>query len=338
MPLRRTVSWNYYAVIGDVNMGKLIKIREVSVQYDITARALKYYEDMGLIQSTKSDDYAYRLYDENAIMRLEQILILRKLNIKIKDIQRIFHSEGSEVVLGILGQKVTDIDAEVALLHELKEIVIDFIRQIEQFDFHNDSDVKLLYEKAKEVERQLVNVNYGGNPSTIKRLLDVSEKLEKKPDVRLIELPQCRMITSGNGDKETLKRFDKLWSRLDMKRKDRFFPCDFMWWDEERNASIWWYAIEDWVTEADTKGFEIFDFEGGYYAAAICRQDDFSDGTRVYEGIKAWVSEHESFELDERPGHRHLWHVVGPEDTCKGLGYRQLEIYVPIKLVGTGRK
>jgi len=319
-------------------MGKLIKIREVSVQYDITARALKYYEDMGLIQSTKSDDYAYRLYDENAIMRLEQILILRKLNIKIKDIQRIFHSEGSEVVLGILGQKVTDIDAEVALLHELKEIVIDFIRQIEQFDFHNDSDVKLLYEKAKEVERQLVNVNYGGNPSTIKRLLDVSEKLEKKPDVRLIELPQCRMITSGNGDKETLKRFDKLWSRLDMKRKDRFFPCDFMWWDEERNASIWWYAIEDWVTEADTKGFEIFDFEGGYYAAAICRQDDFSDGTRVYEGIKAWVSEHESFELDERPGHRHLWHVVGPEDTCKGLGYRQLEIYVPIKLVGTGRK
>lgn len=33
-------------------MSKLIKIHEVSVQYDITARALKYYEDMGLIQST----------------------------------------------------------------------------------------------------------------------------------------------------------------------------------------------------------------------------------------------------------------------------------------------
>lgn len=74
-------------------MSKLIKIHEVSVQYGITARALKYYEDMGLIQSTKSNDYAYRLYDENAIKRLEQILILRKLNIKIKDIQRIFYSK-----------------------------------------------------------------------------------------------------------------------------------------------------------------------------------------------------------------------------------------------------
>jgi DNA-binding transcriptional MerR regulator len=57
------------------------------LKYDISARALKYYEDMGLISSRKSDDYAYRLYDENAIKRLEQILILRKLNIKIKDIQ-----------------------------------------------------------------------------------------------------------------------------------------------------------------------------------------------------------------------------------------------------------
>lgn len=323
---------------GEVNMGKLIKIHEVSVQYDITARALKYYEDMGLIQSTKSDDYAYRLYDENAIKRLEQILILRKLNIKIKDIQKIFKSESSEVVLAILSQKVTDIDDEVALLHELKEIIIDFIRQIEQFDFHNDSDVKLLYEKAREVERQLVNVDYSGNPSIVNRLIDVTEKLEKKPDVRIVELPNCRMITSGNGDKEMLKRFDKLWSGLDMKRKDRFFPRDFMWWDEERKVSIWWYAIEDWVTDRDTKGFEIFDFEGGFYAAAICRQDDYSDGTRVYEGIKTWVTEHASFDLDERVGRRHLWHVVGSRDTDKKLGYRQLEIFVPIKLVVTGRK
>ncbi len=318
-------------------MGKLTKIREVSLQYDITARALKYYEDMGLIQSTKSDDYAYRLYDESAIKRLEQILILRKLNIKVRDIQRIFQSENSDVVLEILSQKVTDIDNEVSLLHELKEVVIDFIKQIEQFNFHNESDVKLLYEKAKEIQGQLVNVDYSGNPSTIKRLIDVTEKLEKKPDVRIVELPNCRMITSGEGDKETLRRFDRLWSKLDTKRKDRFFPRDFMWWDEERKVSIWWYAIEDWVTEMDTKGFEIFEFEGGFYAAGICRQDDYSDGMRVYEGIKAWVSEHESFEFDERLGHCHLWHVIGPKDTNQELGYRQLEIFVPIRLVGTAK-
>lgn len=126
-------------------MNELIKIRDVSTRYNISARTLRYYEDMGLITSIRSDDYAYRLYDDTALKRLEQVLILRKLNIGIKDIQRVFNSPGSDVVLEVLSKKVSDIDEDIALLHELKEIVLEFIHQIEQADFHNDSDVKLLY-------------------------------------------------------------------------------------------------------------------------------------------------------------------------------------------------
>lgn len=48
-------------------MNELIKIREVSTKYDISARTLRYYEDMGLITSIRSNDYAYRLYDEAAV-------------------------------------------------------------------------------------------------------------------------------------------------------------------------------------------------------------------------------------------------------------------------------
>ena len=57
-------------------MNSLTKIKDVSNKYDVTARTLRYYEDMGLITSSRSEDYAYRLYDERAIERLEQILIL----------------------------------------------------------------------------------------------------------------------------------------------------------------------------------------------------------------------------------------------------------------------
>jgi len=164
-------------------MGELIKIREMSLQYGISARALKYYEEMGLITSTRSEDYAYRLYDDAAVQRLEQILILRKLNISIRDIRRIFDTAGSEVVLEVLGKKVEAIDEEVSLLHELKEIVLDFIRQIEQADFAKESDVKLLYAKAKEIENQLVNVDYEGNAANVNRLLEVTEKLAKAPEI-----------------------------------------------------------------------------------------------------------------------------------------------------------
>jgi DNA-binding transcriptional MerR regulator len=173
---------------GVEKMSEFTKIRDVSLKYNISARALKYYEDMGLIQSAKSNEYAYRMYDDANIKRLEQILILRKLNISIKDIQRIFSTAGSEVVLEVLGKKVDDIDEEVALLHELKEIVIAFIRQIEQADFSKDSDIKLLYDKAKEIETQLINVEYTGNPSPVHRLFEVTEKLEEKAISRL-EIP-----------------------------------------------------------------------------------------------------------------------------------------------------
>jgi len=69
-------------------MDGLIKIKDVSDRYGITARTLRYYEDMGLISSTRSGDYAFRLYDETAVRRIEQILVLRKLNVSIRDIQR----------------------------------------------------------------------------------------------------------------------------------------------------------------------------------------------------------------------------------------------------------
>jgi DNA-binding transcriptional MerR regulator/uncharacterized glyoxalase superfamily protein PhnB len=164
-------------------MNGLIKITDMSSKYDVSARTLRYYEDMGLITSTRSRDYAYRLYDAIAVQRLEQILILRKLNISIKDIRRIFNTSGSEVVLEVLGKKVDAIDEEISLLHELKEIVLDFIRQIEQSDFSKESDVKMLYEKAKEIEMQIANVDYDGNTANVNRLLDVTEKLARTPEI-----------------------------------------------------------------------------------------------------------------------------------------------------------
>lgn len=73
-------------------MNHLVKIRDMTARYDLSARTLRYYEDIGPIKSTRSDDYAYRLYDEANAKRLEQILILRRLNISIKDIQRIINT------------------------------------------------------------------------------------------------------------------------------------------------------------------------------------------------------------------------------------------------------
>lgn len=164
-------------------MAGLVKVGDVANRYGVSTRTLRYYEEIGLLECQRVTDYAYRMLDDANIKRLEQILILRKLNIGLKDIQRIFNTDGSQTVLEVLGKKVEDIDEEVALLYELKEIVLSFIHQIEQADFSKDSDVKMLYDKAKEIETQLVGVGYEGNPSPVNRLFEVTEKLEKRPDI-----------------------------------------------------------------------------------------------------------------------------------------------------------
>ncbi|MCL2708706.1 MAG: MerR family transcriptional regulator, partial [Defluviitaleaceae bacterium] len=115
-------------------MNGLIKITELSGKYGISARTLRYYEDMGLLESVREDGYAYRLYDAPTVKRLEQILILRKLNVSIKDVKRVFKATGTETVLEVLGERVADIDEEVALLHEMKKIVLSFIDKIKRVD------------------------------------------------------------------------------------------------------------------------------------------------------------------------------------------------------------
>ena len=314
-------------------MTGLLKIKEVSSRYDVTARTLRYYEDMGLITSLRSDDYAYRMYDEASIKRLEQILILRRLNISIKDIQRIFRSSGSEIVLEVLGKKVSDIDDEVALLHELKKIVLEFIMQIQESDFQKDSDVKLLYEKAKEIEQQIINVGYEGNPSRVNSLVNITEKLKKAPEVRVVEIPRCRMVSSGyfNDLGEVLGSFDIWFSKCDKMRKGiSFSPLDFMFFEAD-GRGMWLYAVEDWVTEKDTNGYEIIEFEGGLYANAVSIDGDDDIGGRVYMGIKEWI-DNSGFELDEREGHRTMCHMIVGEKMNRGLGYKQLDIFVPVKL------
>lgn len=316
-------------------MTELLKIREVSSKYDISARALRYYEDMGLISSTRSRDYAYRLYDKQAVRRLEQILVLRKLNISIKDIQLIFQTNSSEVVLEVLGKKVEDIDGEVALLQDLRNIVLEFIEQIRQVDFGRDDDVKRLYERASKVESRIANISYDGNASKINRLLDVTDRLKKAPEVRIIQINPFKAFSSGADTIENVMGAFQQWQEEHnhLVKKMIYGAPDFLWFEEDMKA-VWIWAVEDWVTEEDTIPYELIEFEGGLYAAAMSIDGDDEIGSRVHSGILKWL-EGSGFELDERPGHRTMGHMVNPTDEIKNaLGYDQMDIYVPIKIHG----
>jgi DNA-binding transcriptional MerR regulator len=322
-------------------MDNLIKIKDVSSKYSITARTLRYYEDMGLISSTRSDDYTYRMYDESAIKRLEQILILRKLNISIRDIQRIFNTSSSAIVLEVLEKKVQNIDDDIALLHELKDIVLDFIHEVERIDFANNSDIKLLYEKAKEIETQLISVDYIGKPSNVNRLIEITDKLDKKiPDITVVRIPGFRAVSSGVQPWEEMFKeggyMYQLWQHCDL-YKNVIFDCfDFLLVKNE-NAE-WICAVNEDVTDADVSPLKLIDFPGGIYAMAVSIDEDDESIQKVEEKVRRWI-EGTNFEFDKSnsvmfnmPYLYEDGRDIVYKDIEKGLGYKQMQRYFPIRL------
>ena len=155
--------------------------------------------------------------------------------------------------------------------------------------------------------------------------------------IRIVELPKCKMVSSGFADEGDpfvdggrLDTFGKWWTELDKQRPDKFFPRDFMWFDRETERLVWWYAMPNGLT--DTGGYETVDYEGGLYAARVSIDGDDADGEAVYAGIQEWVRQSTGFELDEREGHYDMFHVITPPSAKEALGHNQLEIYVPIKV------
>ena len=70
----------------------MMTVNEVSQLTGVSIRALHYYDQIGLLPAAGHTDSGYRLYDDAALERLQQILLIRELEFSLKDIQRILEN------------------------------------------------------------------------------------------------------------------------------------------------------------------------------------------------------------------------------------------------------
>ncbi|MEH7418652.1 MerR family transcriptional regulator [Neobacillus drentensis] len=74
----------------------VLTIETVSRRLGITPRTLRYYEEVGLISPALRTNGGHRLYDQNTIDRLKQILRLKDyLGISLQEIQEVMEAEES---------------------------------------------------------------------------------------------------------------------------------------------------------------------------------------------------------------------------------------------------
>ena len=74
-----------------------MKIQEAARLTGVTERTLRYYDRIGLLYPSGMTESGYRLYDEDALRRLQQILFFRELGFPLAQIREIMDSPGYDM-------------------------------------------------------------------------------------------------------------------------------------------------------------------------------------------------------------------------------------------------
>lgn len=99
-------------------------LNEIVKEVGMTKRAIKYYEEKGLLTVNK-DNNGYRNYSNQDVDTLKKISVYRKLGMGIKDIQKLLKTDNKSILLHIYQEKLQDHVLQYSELKALKQFIDD---------------------------------------------------------------------------------------------------------------------------------------------------------------------------------------------------------------------
>ena len=187
-------------------------ISQVAKLTGISTRTLQYYDEIGLLKPSEITDSGYRMYNDDALQELQQILFFKELGFSLKDIREILQRPNFDRIAAFKSQKELLLlkrnrtDRLIQLLERLekgeqcmsfKEFdLTDYIDALEEFKHSNTDDVikhwgsvenfDLFIQKVKDDEPEIAKLAirlYGSvekyTEAMRHNLEHFSEKMEK---------------------------------------------------------------------------------------------------------------------------------------------------------------
>ena len=330
---------------------ELKTIRQVTLDYGISRRMLSYYEEIGLITSSRKANYAYRVYDEHAIQRIQQIIVLRKLQIPVQQINDMFNNQSAIEVIEIFRRKISELDEEIIALSTIKSILMRFVDELEE---RADIHLKLELLNDKTMLAIVSSLSFSGNKIkekiSMEELNKQNEVLTKLADrdVRIVYLPPMTVAAAyatGEGCEgkasDMIAQFVNEYGLLNIKPDARSFGFDCS--KESTAIGEPSQVYEAWVSiPNDIELPEPLlkrNFDGGLYAAHVLRSWDFQD----WRLLKEWVNASDTYDNDwDSPRWTSLETLAGQgfEETLnfyhfikngRNMNNLQLDLLFPIK-------
>lgn len=122
-------------------------VKEVSELTGISVRTLHYYDEIGLFEPTIVSEAGYRLYDDKALERLQQILFFREFDMPLREIKSIMENPNLDKNQLLCSQKQVLI-LKKERLERLIASIDDILKGENRMDFEifSKTDVEQLYE------------------------------------------------------------------------------------------------------------------------------------------------------------------------------------------------
>ncbi len=299
----------------------LLKITDVSGQLEISSRSLRYYEEIGLIRSVRPPFEKYRFYDEQTVERVRQIVVLRKMQIPIKDILRIYESRDMRVLVETFVGRLQAIDREMGTLGDLRRIVDGFLRAMLENGIRHLSALPLVYDKL---------CKGGSEPGTesYETLSAASAALSSPAEVCVIELKPMRMLSSRRKD-TAASDAEEFWAWLQREGLEPGAPGSRTLFEtqDEENQPVLLQKIENGFVNGGP--YADISFEGGLFAAFGAFADE--DLPALQRAVVRRFDENPSYEVDYRRDGR-LRHPTLLESLLSADERRQrLDMLIPVK-------
>lgn len=165
-------------------------VKDVSEITGVSIRTLRYYDEIGLLKPTKLTDSGYRLYDNRALEKLQQIMFFRELEIPLAEIKEIMGNPDFDkkqvlaVQKSLLESKRNRLNGIIELIHDVMEGVNTM-----NFKAFNETDVEQIIaamqkELSEEQFEELIKTQGDGSVDDYKKiLLDALENEKVSADL-----------------------------------------------------------------------------------------------------------------------------------------------------------
>lgn len=111
----------------------MMTVKEVSKLTGVSVRTLQYYDKIGLLRPAEYTESRYRLYDDTALEKLQQILLFRELEFPLKDIKAIMENpsfdrgKALEQQIALLTLKKKHLENLISLAHGIKTFGVKYM-------------------------------------------------------------------------------------------------------------------------------------------------------------------------------------------------------------------